>query len=176
MTPLSETSVHPLRFSNFNEVLYLDSAYKHLSDTCLFPSKLKVFKWRNFFTNINMQLSEIVTQYDKSTSSNIHWCSANASTAPVVNHAQRASFNVCKLLQYRITGCRHFADKFLHWLKFKVTNFWFLINIGIKSLSVIDIHRLRFNTVSLLQVSASTWNKHLLIYLLGDASQVFYYL
>lgn len=107
--------------------------------------------------NMRMQLSEIHKQCDKSTSSSLLWCSARASIAPVVSQEHLASFNVRKLLQYRITGCKHLALKFLHWLKFKFTKPGFWSSIGMRSASVTDEHRLRFSTFSLVQVSVNTW-------------------
>lgn len=156
LTPLSVISEHPPKFRSFKDVLYLASAQRHLSETCLFPSRFNIFRHLNFFMNMRMQLSEIHKQCDKSTSSSLLWCSARASIAPVVSQEHLASFNVRKLLQYRITGCKHLALKFLHWLKFKFTKPGFWSSIGMRSASVTDEHRLRFSTFSLVQVSVNT--------------------
>lgn len=157
LTPLSVTSQQPPKFRSFNDLLYFDIVYKHLSVTCLLPSKFRVFICRNFFIKINMQFSDIATQNAKSTSSSLLWWRANASMAPVVNHEHRASFSIRKLLQWRITGCKHFADKFLHWLRFRLSISWFFRNIGINSLSLIHWHRLKFNKFKRVQVLANTW-------------------
>jgi hypothetical protein len=152
-------SEQPPKLSIFNEVLYLDRAYKHLSVICLLPSRFNVFSSLNFLININMQLSEMHKQYDRSTSSNWLWCKARASMAPVVSQAQRASFNVFKLLQYKIIGCKHLADRFLHWLRLRVFNPGFCSSIGMRSASVTVTHLLKLSTFNLVQDTVNTCNK-----------------
>lgn len=107
-----------------------------------------------------MQLSDIVAQYDKSTSSSMHWCRARASTAPVVNHEHLASFKTLKLVQYKIIGCKHLADKLEHWLRLRLVKFWFWRNIGINSKSRILEQRLRLSTVNFLHVVPNTCKKN----------------
>lgn len=99
-------------------------------------------------------------QWERSTSSSALWCNASASIAPVVSHEQRASLMAFMLSQYSITGCKHFADKLLHWLRFRLTKLRFCNNIGINSESV-RVQRLKFSTVSLVQVSANTCKQNI---------------
>lgn len=157
MTPLSVISTHAPKLSSFNELLYLDIVKRHLSVICLLPSRFKVFICLNFLMKISMLLSEILMQYARSTSSNWLWWSARASIAPEVSHGHLASFSTFKWLQYSITGCKHFAVRLGQELRFKFINPRLWRNMGIKSVSVMDLHLLRFNTLNLAQLSAKTY-------------------
>lgn len=156
LTPLSVISEQPPKLSSLKFALYLAIPYRHLSDTCLLPSKLTIFTHLNFFIKIRIQFSEIDSQCDRSMSSSPLWCKARASTAPVVNQGLRASFSTRILWQYKMTGCKHLADRFGHWLRFKLTMPTLQRSIGIKSPSVTHEHRLKFRECSLTQFLVNT--------------------
>lgn len=156
LTPLSVTSQHPPKLSSLKFLLYFANAYRHLLVTCLLPSRFMIFIHLNFFMKMSIQSSDIATQCERSMSSSLLWCRARASTAPVVNHGLRASFRTRMLWQYKITGCKHLADRFGHWLKFKLTIPALRRSIGIKSASVTQEHRLKFNECSLTQFLVNT--------------------
>lgn len=59
-----------------------------------------------------------------------------------------------------MTGCKHFAVKFLHWLRLRLIKPGFCISMGMRSSSVMCVHRLRFSTVSLVQVPVNTCKTH----------------
>lgn len=156
LTPTSVMSWQPIKLRTLSCLLYLARVNSRLSVTCLSPSKLNIFRLRNFLMKIIKQLSDIRKQWDKSTSSRLHWWRASASIAPVVSHEQRANFNMCKLLQYKMTGCKHLGDKLVQWLRFKLTKPRFSSSKGINSESVM-VQRLRFNSVSIVQEVVKTW-------------------